>query len=90
MAKALMSGDIALTEDRKRRVEVIEYVAALCRMRNGNPEPYESTRFLAASDVEAKQKARDWARSFDFVADDELLQINVGGRGICTIHRKDF
>ena len=68
-----------------------EYVAALCRMQNGNPEPYESARFLAASYLEAKQKAREWASSFDFVPDDALLQINIAtGRGICTIPRKDF
>ncbi len=67
-----------------------EYVAALCRMQNGNPEPYESTRFLAASDVEAEQKAREWARSFDLMADDTLIQVNAGGRGVCTIHLREL
>jgi hypothetical protein len=69
---------------------VIEYVAALCRMQDGNPEPYESTRFLAVSDVEAEQKAREWARSLDHITDDALIQVNAAGRGVCTIHLREL
>jgi hypothetical protein len=68
---------------------VTEYVVALCRMQNGNPEPYESTRFVAANDAEAERRARDWASSFDFLDDDTLIQITNAGRGVCTIHLKD-
>jgi hypothetical protein len=38
-----------------------EYVAALCRRRNGWLVEFDSTRFLATNAAEAEQKATKWA-----------------------------
>ena len=40
-----------------------EYVAALCHRRNGWLVDFDSTRFFATNEAEAKQKASKWADS---------------------------
>ena len=62
-----------------------EYVAAVCRMRNGAPEPFNSIAFVAHDAAEARQVAKNWVRSLDFVSDDALLQVNADGRGVFTL-----
>jgi len=69
---------------------VAEYVAALCIMRKGYPQPYEATRFVAQDPAEAKEKAKEWAAMFDFVANDALLHVTLDGRGILTLKREEF
>jgi hypothetical protein len=69
---------------------VVECVAALCHTRHGTLAKSTSERFSAANDDEAKAHARAWARSFDFVADDVLLEVNADGRRIYIIRRAEF
>ena len=67
-----------------------EYVAALCIMRKGYPQPYEATRFVAEDPAQAKEKAKEWGAMFDFVANDALLHVTSDGRGILTLKRDEF
>ena len=39
----------------------LQYVAALCRRRNGWLVDFDSTRFFASNEAEAKQVAMKWA-----------------------------
>ena len=60
-----------------------EYVAALCRMKNGELEPYESERLVAANKVEAEQKAMEWATAaVGVIAEKTWLQVTLDGVGI--------
>jgi hypothetical protein len=63
-----------------------EYVAALCRVRNGEIAPYESARFRAIDTAEAVRRANDWAISIvEFLAEPTWLQVNFDGRGVHTL-----
>jgi hypothetical protein len=60
-----------------------EYVAALCHMRNGALEPYESERLVAAHKAEAEQKAMEWAMiTIGVIAEKTWLQVTLDGVGI--------
>jgi hypothetical protein len=65
-----------------------EYVAALCHMRSGGLVDYDSIRFVAATEAEAKQKADEWAAiALGIVAERTWLQVTQDGR---AIHSKMF
>ena len=69
---------------------MLECVAALCHTRHGNLETAVSEGFSAASDTEAKDIALNWARTFDFVADDVVLRINVDRCRVYILRRNEF
>ena len=58
-----------------------EYVAALCHMRSGGLVDYDSIRFVAATQAEAKQKADEWAAiALGIVTERTWLQVTQDGR----------
>jgi hypothetical protein len=63
-----------------------EYVAALCRVRNGEIAPFESSRFHAISTTEAVRRANEWAVSVvEFLAEPTWLQVKIDGRGVHSL-----
>lgn len=60
-----------------------EYVAALCHMRGGGLVDYDSIRFVAATEGEAKQKADEWAAiAPGIVTEKTWLQVTRDGKAI--------
>jgi hypothetical protein len=60
-----------------------EYVAALCHMREGWLVDYDSTRFIATNEDEAKQEAAKWAASvIGVVTEKTWLQVTSDGKAI--------
>ena len=66
----------------------MQYQVAL--VKGGSAEIYESTAVMAASNLEAVEKARNWTSSFERIADDAWLQINLNGIGIRSLRPGDF
>jgi hypothetical protein len=52
---------------------------------DGGSLTYGSTGFFATDKTEAAQKAKDWAKSFDLVQENALLQVTANGVGVCTL-----
>ena len=63
-----------------------EYVAALCHRRNGWLLDFDSTRFFATNEAEAKQQATKWADSVvaavGGITERTWLQVLLGGKAI--------
>ena len=60
-----------------------EYVAALCRLRDGTLEPYYSDRFFAVDDAGAIQKATEWRVTAASTIDERTwLQVILNGSEI--------
>jgi hypothetical protein len=67
-----------------------EYIAALCHWRNGVLVDYDSTRFVAASEPEAKRKAAEWAAAnLGPITEKTWLQVTRALDGK-SIHSKVF
>jgi hypothetical protein len=73
----------------KRNVDELnrsEYVAALCHRRNGWLVDFVSTRFFAANEADAKQKATKWADSaaaaVGGITERTWLQVLLDGKAI--------
>ena len=66
----------------------MEYQITL--QKDGRFDTYESASVFAASDDEAVQKAKDWARSFDPVHEDAWLLVVMSGKGIATMRPGEF
>jgi hypothetical protein len=59
------------------------YIAALGYPSGSAFVPFESITFQAVSDVEAKERANEWAtKNYHLVDDRTWLQVTVEGRGI--------
>jgi hypothetical protein len=64
--------------------ESVEYVAALCHMRDGGLVDYDSTHFTASSEAEAKHLADDWcAKSIGTVTEKTWLQVKRYSDSYC-------
>jgi hypothetical protein len=63
-----------------------EYVAALCRRRNGWLVDFDSTRFFASNETEAEQVATKWANqaaaAVGGITERTWLQVLLDGRAI--------
>jgi hypothetical protein len=61
-----------------------EYVAALCHMRDGNLEPFDSVRIEPSSRTEIVRMAEEWAISAaaTCLLEPTWLQVNHNGVGI--------
>jgi len=69
---------------------MIDYIAAVCHM-DGVPVPSgESTPFVAANDADAREKAKNWARSLEQIEDGMLVQVVAAGRGVCSLRQGEF
>jgi hypothetical protein len=67
---------------------LMKYQAAL--LKGGGTITYESTALFAADNSEAIEKAKRWTASFDSVAEDAWLQINLNGVGIRSLRPGEF
>jgi hypothetical protein len=57
-----------------------EYVAGLCRMRDGELVPFDTKRFFADNHDEAVRQAVEWLSSTDVAIDDSTwLQVLCNG-----------
>jgi hypothetical protein len=66
----------------------LEYVAALCHMRDGVLEPYDTDRFFALDKAEAIQKATIWRVTTASTIDEKTwLQVMLNGS---AIHSEDL
>jgi hypothetical protein len=62
----------------------VRYIAALCHWRNGGLEPFDSTAFTAATEMEAKRKAAEWAApSTASLNEKTWLQVTRYSDGYC-------
>lgn len=60
-----------------------EYVAALCHWQDGGLVPYDSERFFAENEAEARRKADEWAiPSLGVITEKTWLQVTSDGRCI--------
>jgi hypothetical protein len=66
----------------------MEYQVAL--MKSDGSETYDSTALLAASNLEAVEKAKRWIASVGCIAEDARLQINLNGMGIMSLRPGEF
>jgi hypothetical protein len=66
----------------------MEYQVAL--MKGDGSETYDSTALLAASNLEAVDKAKRWIASVGSIAEDAWLQINLNGMGIMSLRPGEF
>jgi hypothetical protein len=66
----------------------MEYQVAL--LKDGSDTIYASTGLIAADNAEAIKKAKEWTASFNFVAEDAWLQINLNGIGIRSLRPGSF
>jgi hypothetical protein len=65
-----------------------EYVAALCHMRKGALEPYDTDRFFAVDNAEAIQKATVWRVTAASTIDEQTwLQVLLNR---CSIYSEDL
>ena len=64
-----------------------DYVAALCRMRNGNLVPFESAPIGAEHEQQAIKLAEAWAgASIAKVEEDTWLQVTCDGKSVHSKH----
>jgi uncharacterized protein YqjF (DUF2071 family) len=62
----------------------VEYVAALCHMRNGGLVDYDSIRFTASSEAEAKRLANEWcAKTIGAISEETWLQVKRYSDSYC-------
>ena len=66
----------------------MKYEVAL--VKDGGATTYGSTEFMAANNLEAIEKAKDWTATFTPVAGDTWLQINLNGIGIRRLRPGEF
>ncbi len=66
----------------------MEYQITL--QKDGRFDTYESGSVFAASNDEAVQKAKDWARSFGPTHEDAWLLVAMSGKGIATMRPGEF
>ena len=66
----------------------MKYQVAL--LKDGGIVAYESTALFAADNSEAIERAKHWTASFDSVAKDAWLQINLNGVGIRSLRPGEF
>ena len=66
----------------------MKYQIAL--LKDGGTVIYESTALFATDNSEAIEKAKHWTASFDSVAEDAWLQINLNGVGIRSLRPGEF
>jgi len=66
----------------------MKYQVAL--LKDGGLVTYESTALFATDNSEAIEKAKNWTASFDSVAEDAWLQINLNGVGIRSLRPGEF
>jgi len=60
-----------------------EYVAALCHMRGGVLVPFDSERFICASNAEAAGRAQKWAiATVGVIIDTTWLEVTLDGAGV--------
>lgn len=59
-------------------------------LKDGGCEAYESTGLLAPDNIQAIEKAKAWTASFDCIAEDAWLQIDLNGIGICSLRPGEF
>jgi hypothetical protein len=62
---------------------LMKYEVAL--LKDGGIITYESSALFAADNSEAIEKAKHWTASFDSIAEDAWLQINLNGVGIRSL-----
>jgi hypothetical protein len=60
-----------------------EYVAAVCRMTDGELDPDHSEQFFAADQTEAIRKANEWVIGM-LIAEPSWLHVTLDGVGILT------
>jgi hypothetical protein len=66
----------------------MKYQVAL--LKDGDTITYESTALFAVDNSEAIEKAKNWTTSFDSIAEDAWLQINLNGVGIRSLRPGEF
>jgi hypothetical protein len=66
----------------------MKYQVAL--LKDGDTITYESAALFAADNFEAIEKAKNWTTSFDSIAEDAWLQINLNGVGIRSLRPGEF
>jgi hypothetical protein len=66
----------------------MEYHAVL--LKGDGATTYESTEFLAADNLEAIEKAKNWTTGFKPIAEDAWLQITLHGVGIRSLRQGEF
>ena len=66
----------------------MKYQVAL--LKQGGVLTYESTALFATDNSEAIEKAKHWTTSFNSVADDAWLQINLNGVAIRSLRPGEF
>jgi hypothetical protein len=60
------------------------------KLKTDDSVAYESTALFAADNSEAIERAKHWTASFDSVAKDAWLQINLNGVGIRSLRPGEF
>ena len=66
----------------------MKYQVAL--LKDGGTITYGSAAFFARDNSEAIEKAKNWTTSFDSIAEDAWLQINLNGVGIRSMRPGEF
>ena len=65
------------------RSSPVEYVAAVCHVRNGELEPYHTDRFFAVDDADAIQRATVWRVTAASTIDEKTwLRVMLNGSAI--------
>jgi hypothetical protein len=66
----------------------VKYQALL--LKGDGEATYETTEFLAADNLEAIEKAKNWTSGFKPIAEDAWLQITLYGVGIRSLRQGEF